>query len=601
MRRACLSACLVLSACWQQPLDVNLNVPEQVTGREQGPPDLAVAITAAPGITVTPTSGLLTSASGATARFTVVLDAQPLGNVTIGLSSSDPTQGTLSPTSLTFTIANWNQTQTVTVTGVDDQVVGGDKAYQIITAKPVSVDPAYAMINPPDVSLINKETDTAGFAVTPTSGLSVTAGASTAGFTVHLKSQPTADVSIDLTSSNTTSGGTVSPTSMTFTKNDWASPQPATVTGVDDQIFNGDHLFSIVTSAATSTDTLYNGINPSDVAVTSVETDVAGIVVTPTSGLTVTENAGGGHTATFNVKLKSKPLAQVSTTLSCTGFSAHLTTSTNPVVLDDTNWSTGVTVTLTGVHDGVAAGNLAFTVVTAAAVSTDPVYSGMNPSDVGVTVIDNDSAGISVVGSGVNMTEGGSFSFTIALNSVPTGSVSFPLSSTNSGAAQILNATPIVISDTTPVTVTVSAPNNTGVDGTRGWTINLGTTTSTDSNYNNKSPGSLSGNTFDNDINVYATNPMMWCLGAGATSCPAVDGSGNSNVSVNINLGGSVNFLQNDAGHSIISGAPGSTGLPTVAQGFPYTVTPSARNTPSGNPFNCGVHGLPMSGTLIVH
>ena len=50
------------------------------------------------------------------------------------LSSSDTTEGTVGPASLTFTTANWNMAQTVTVTGVDDAVVDGDVAYTIVTA-----------------------------------------------------------------------------------------------------------------------------------------------------------------------------------------------------------------------------------------------------------------------------------------------------------------------------------------------------------------------------------------------------------------------------------------------------------------------------------
>ena len=48
--------------------------------------------------------------------------------MTIALSSSDTTEGTVGPASLTFTTANWNVAQTVTVTGVDDAVVDGDVA-----------------------------------------------------------------------------------------------------------------------------------------------------------------------------------------------------------------------------------------------------------------------------------------------------------------------------------------------------------------------------------------------------------------------------------------------------------------------------------------
>src|SRR5437667_2251948 len=82
----------------------------------------------APGISVNPTSGLTTTEAGGTATFTVVLDSAPSANVTIGLSSNDLTEGTVSPASLIFTPANWSTAQTVTVTGVNAFVVDGNGA-----------------------------------------------------------------------------------------------------------------------------------------------------------------------------------------------------------------------------------------------------------------------------------------------------------------------------------------------------------------------------------------------------------------------------------------------------------------------------------------
>src|SRR5438093_246974 len=74
------------------------------------------------GITVNPTSGLTTTEAGGTATFTVVLTSQPTANVTIELTDRELTEGTVAPARVTFTSANWNVAQTVTVTGVDDPV-----------------------------------------------------------------------------------------------------------------------------------------------------------------------------------------------------------------------------------------------------------------------------------------------------------------------------------------------------------------------------------------------------------------------------------------------------------------------------------------------
>ena len=94
---------------------------------------------------MTPTAGLTTTEAGGTATFTVVLNTQPTADVTIALTlERHRPKGTVSPASLTFTTANWNVAQTVTVTGVDDPSSTATIAYTIVTAPAVSTDPNYS-------------------------------------------------------------------------------------------------------------------------------------------------------------------------------------------------------------------------------------------------------------------------------------------------------------------------------------------------------------------------------------------------------------------------------------------------------------------------
>ena len=113
----------------------------------------------APGVKVTPTSGLLTTEAGGTATFSVVLNTVPTANVTIGLGSSDPTEGTVAPSSLVFTPANALTPQVVTVTGVDDNLPDGGIAYTVVTAPAASADPAYAGLDPPDAAVTNADNE----------------------------------------------------------------------------------------------------------------------------------------------------------------------------------------------------------------------------------------------------------------------------------------------------------------------------------------------------------------------------------------------------------------------------------------------------------
>ena len=138
----------------------------------------------------------------------MVLNSKPTANVTIAITSSNTAEGTVSVSTLTFTPANWNTPQTVTVTGVNDQVDDGDVAYSILTAPAVSTDPTYNGINAPDPTLINNDNDTAGINVAPHAGLFTTEAGGTTTFTVSLNSKPTANVTIAIASSNTAEGTT---------------------------------------------------------------------------------------------------------------------------------------------------------------------------------------------------------------------------------------------------------------------------------------------------------------------------------------------------------------------------------------------------------
>ncbi len=121
-------------------------------------------------IYASPASGLTTREEGAgTAAFALVLERQPAANVTISVSSSDLTEGTVSPPSVTFTPADWATPRIVTVTGVEDDVRDGDTLYTILTGAASSSDPAYAGLNPADVTVVNVDDESIGvfYTVTP--------------------------------------------------------------------------------------------------------------------------------------------------------------------------------------------------------------------------------------------------------------------------------------------------------------------------------------------------------------------------------------------------------------------------------------------------
>jgi hypothetical protein len=169
----------------------------------------------------------------------VALASQPTADVTIPVNSSDPTEGTASVASLTFTPGTWNVAQAVTVTGIDDAMQDGDIAYTIVLGAAASADPKYAGLDASDVALVNGDNDTAGITVTPVAGLVTTEAGGAASFTAVLKSQPVSDVVIPVASSDPTEGS-VAASMLTFTVANWNAPQTITVTGVDDAVHDGD-------------------------------------------------------------------------------------------------------------------------------------------------------------------------------------------------------------------------------------------------------------------------------------------------------------------------------------------------------------------------
>lgn len=337
-----------------------------------------------PGFTVTPTSGLLTTESGGTADFTVVLDKAPLADVTIPVSSSNTGEGTVSTSSLTFTASDWDTPQTVTITGQDDLVQDGAVAYTIILGAATTADANYSGLNPTDVSVVNADNEP-GITVSPTSGLVTTEAGGTATFDIVLNTQPSADVAIGL-SSGDTSEGTVSPSSVTFNSGNWSTPQTVTVTGVDDAVDDGNVAFTIITAAATSGDSAYNTLNPADVSASNTDNDTAGATVSVGVNVVPVIEANNN---TYTVVLDSEPTANVTVTIASSNPTQGGTAAPSPLTFTAGNWSTPQTVTVTGADDLVVDGNTYWT-NTLTFSSSDPLYAGLSAVLVSIQTIDNE-------------------------------------------------------------------------------------------------------------------------------------------------------------------------------------------------------------------
>ena len=289
----------------------------------------SAAITSAP-LPVTPTAGVrvsesslaLTEAAGSTNQgtYTVALATSPTsscsGGVGVTVASSNTADVTVAPTTLTFSSTTWNTAQPVTATAQQDADTTNDAAtisHSIGTACDAS---GYTTsLSLPSVAVTVTDDDT-GLAVGTVTGQATEAGGQ-ATFTVVLRTLPTADVAVTVSSQDTIEG-TAAPTALNFSTSTWNTAQTVTVTGADDDADDGDATWN-VRLTTTSSDTDYHALTE-DVAVTTTDNDGPPGVTLALSPASVSESAG---VATVTARLAHPSSA--ATTLTVTAVAGAFT------------------------------------------------------------------------------------------------------------------------------------------------------------------------------------------------------------------------------------------------------------------------------------
>ncbi|MFW6063011.1 MAG: Calx-beta domain-containing protein [Chloroflexota bacterium] len=383
------------------------------------------------GVTVDPLE-LTVSEPDGVATFTIVLDSEPLDPVRIPLSSSDSDEcDTVS--SVEIEPEEWNSGQEVTVTAVDDDVDDGDQECTIITGSLDSDDSIYDGFRSSDVDdvlVTVEDDDEAGIVVQPASvTISETFGAHTATVGISLTSRPEARITIPI-NDNDNIQCEAQPDFVDIRPQDWPELLEFTVTAVDDKRNDGDQPCPISLGpavAAAPGDNNYNGMEVEDVSVTVQDDDEPGVLIVESGGDTEVEEGGDGDT--YTVTLGTEPMDPVTITVSPDaqldlGSGAGISRT---VTFDDTDWDTPVTIDVEAVDDNVDEGSQHTATITHTATSDDSDYDGSAalylPSDtVTATVIDNDTAGISIAetGNDTRVSEDGTTdTYTITLTSRP--------------------------------------------------------------------------------------------------------------------------------------------------------------------------------------
>ena len=156
------------------------------------------------GLVVGSVTGQATEAGGQ-ATFTVKLATEPTGDVTVAVTSQDASEGTVSPSSLTFTTTTWNTTQTVTVTGVDDAIDEGTVTWEVRLDPSSSDDTNYNSLSNVDVSVTTTDDDAAPTVSIDSPSVAEGTGATggTLRFTVRLSAASGRQVTVDYADAGT--------------------------------------------------------------------------------------------------------------------------------------------------------------------------------------------------------------------------------------------------------------------------------------------------------------------------------------------------------------------------------------------------------------
>ena len=360
------------------------------------------------GVTVAPMSVTVTEAAGntRTATYTVVLTSQPTGSVTVAVASDDTDIATVNVSTLTFPTSDWGTAQTVTVTGVDNNVDDGTSRSATVEHTVSGAD--YADVEASDVDVTVTDDDTApAFSI---ADVSVTEGMS-ATFTVTRSGATGATASVKWKTANDASGTdpaeagdyTAQATKQTLNFGVGVTSQTLNVQTTDDAVDEGDETFLVQLSEATGAT-----ITTATATGTIEDNDTKGVTVDPMS-VTVTEAAGNTRTATYTVVLTSQPTGSV--TIGVASDDTDIATVNVSTLTFPTNdWSTAQTVTVTGVDNNVDDGTSRSATVEHTVSGAD--YADVEASDVDVTVTDDDTAPAFSIGD-VSVTEGSAATFTV--------------------------------------------------------------------------------------------------------------------------------------------------------------------------------------------
>jgi hypothetical protein len=388
---------LTLSATNEAIVDgtINGNVRLSVSGSAdtvfRGLPDQLISVQIndndVPSIQVTMTDGeTVVSEDGLTDSLNVRLAVQPANDVYVTVVSLINPTVRVSSFELRFTPANWNVSQTITLSAFDESLATStilelradsrSGPYQAAAAVRTNVRilddesayPVFSNLNDPVIAF---------------------EGGQAASMSVRLSVAPVGPVQLKVLAVKPDELN-VQDGVLQFDATNWNQPQTVAIIAVDEEIADGDRYEYVRFVWGPNLSAPYLRQPDFSVGLQTVDNEVAAIEVVETDGST--EVAESGATDSFGVRLSSRPNGPIELTVTSRDLTA-VTVSPSTLRFTPENWNTLQTVTVAAVDDVFADGNQLASI----RLAVNPAFSsgGYDHApfvDVGTTTFDNELA-----------------------------------------------------------------------------------------------------------------------------------------------------------------------------------------------------------------
>ena len=340
----------------------------------------------------TAVTGATATEGGGTGAFTIVLNAVPTGTATITLGTSP--ECTFAPNPLTFTSANWNVPQTVTVTAINDAIVEGPHFCSPASITPSGGGVVGSAAPPPTISVTDNDTATVTIANT-TNGAET--GAVAGVMTVTQSAVSTTNTVIAYTVTGTATSG-VDYTALSGSVTIPAGSTTATISipVIDDAVVEGNETVIVtmnsltgttgVALGAVATRTATNTIADNDSATVTLANTTNGNEAGPVSGvMTLTQSAASGVNTVIAYSIAG-------TATSGTDYTALSGTVTIPA------GSTTATITIPVIDDAVVEGNETVIITLTSITSGSPGVALGAAANITATntIADNDAPTVTI-------------------------------------------------------------------------------------------------------------------------------------------------------------------------------------------------------------